>query len=245
MYGSKATRGRLVNLGNAMGHPSFVMSNSFTNQTLAQIELFTNPGKYEKKVYVLPKHLDEKVARLHLETIGVKLTKLNDKQARSVGPHRCVHVEQRFEAAPRERSPQIPQARPAARLVEHDELDAVESAQQRVLGFADDPREPCGRPGRLQRSDHGDGMTSVADGRKPEHTDGGRRTGERQRRFNHCRLRAVVAAAGPFGRLRMVHDRSQATDGGCTNLGRSPAVVPLGAHNWCEIGCRRGLETAR
>ena len=65
------SEGRLVNLGNAMGHPSFVMSASFTNQTLAQIELFTNPGKYQKKVYTLPKQLDEKVARLHLAKIGV------------------------------------------------------------------------------------------------------------------------------------------------------------------------------
>ena len=65
-----------MNLGNAMGHPSFVMSASFTNQTLAQIELCTNQGKYEKKVYTLPKHLDEKVARLHLDKIGVKLTTL-------------------------------------------------------------------------------------------------------------------------------------------------------------------------
>ena len=75
------SEGRLVNLGNAMGHPSFVMSASFTNQTLAQIELFTNPGKYEKNVYVLPKQLDEKVARLHLGKIGAKLTELNKKQA--------------------------------------------------------------------------------------------------------------------------------------------------------------------
>ncbi|HEY0107443.1 MAG TPA: adenosylhomocysteinase [Rhizomicrobium sp.] len=75
------SQGRLVNLGNAMGHPSFVMSASFTNQTLAQIEIFANPGKYEKKVYTLPKHLDEKVARLHLEKIGVKLTVLSDKQS--------------------------------------------------------------------------------------------------------------------------------------------------------------------
>ena len=75
------SEGRLVNLGNAMGHPSFVMSASFTNQTLAQIELFTNPGKYEKKVYVLPKALDEKVARLHLGKIGAKLTELSKKQA--------------------------------------------------------------------------------------------------------------------------------------------------------------------
>ena len=75
------SEGRLVNLGNAMGHPSFVMSASFTNQTLAQMELFGNPGKYQKKVYVLPKQLDEKVARLHLEKIGVKLTKLTDKQS--------------------------------------------------------------------------------------------------------------------------------------------------------------------
>ncbi|HEX2787944.1 MAG TPA: adenosylhomocysteinase [Ignavibacteria bacterium] len=73
--------GRLVNLGCAMGHPSFVMSNSFTNQVLAQIELWQNSEKYENKVYVLPKHLDEKVARLHLEKIGVKLEKLTPQQA--------------------------------------------------------------------------------------------------------------------------------------------------------------------
>jgi adenosylhomocysteinase len=79
------SEGRLVNLGNAMGHPSFVMSSSFTNQTLAQIELYTNPGKYEKKVYTLPKYLDEKVARLHLEKIGVKLTKLRPDQASYIG----------------------------------------------------------------------------------------------------------------------------------------------------------------
>src|ERR1700731_380473 len=79
------SEGRLVNLGNAMGHPSFVMSSSFTNQVLAQIELWTNPGKYQKKVYTLPKQLDEKVARLHLDKIGVKLTKLTDKQASYIG----------------------------------------------------------------------------------------------------------------------------------------------------------------
>ncbi len=79
------SEGRLVNLGNAMGHPSFVMSSSFTNQTLAQIELWTNPGKYQNKVYTLPKKLDEKVARLHLEKIGVKLTKLSDKQSTYIG----------------------------------------------------------------------------------------------------------------------------------------------------------------
>jgi adenosylhomocysteinase len=79
------SEGRLVNLGNAMGHPSFVMSNSFTNQTLAQIELWTNPGKYEKKVYTLPKQLDEKVARLHLDKIGVKLTRLSQKQSAYIG----------------------------------------------------------------------------------------------------------------------------------------------------------------
>jgi adenosylhomocysteinase len=79
------SEGRLVNLGNAMGHPSFVMSASFTNQTLAQIELWANPGKYEKKVYTLPKQLDEKVARLHLAKIGVKLTELSKKQADYIG----------------------------------------------------------------------------------------------------------------------------------------------------------------
>lgn len=77
--------GRLVNLGCATGHPSFVMSNSFSNQVLAQIELWHNHKNYENKVYVLPKHLDEKVARLHLEKIGVKLTKLSKKQADYIG----------------------------------------------------------------------------------------------------------------------------------------------------------------
>ncbi|WP_409965490.1 Adenosylhomocysteinase [Mycovorax composti] len=77
--------GRLVNLGCATGHPSFVMSNSFTNQTLAQIELWNNHSKYENKVYVLPKHLDEKVARLHLAKIGVELDVLSDKQAAYLG----------------------------------------------------------------------------------------------------------------------------------------------------------------
>lgn len=79
------SEGRLVNLGNAMGHPSFVMSASFTNQTLAQIELWTKQGKYEKKVYTLPKALDEKVAALHLDQIGVKLTKLTGEQAKYLG----------------------------------------------------------------------------------------------------------------------------------------------------------------
>ncbi len=77
--------GRLVNLGCATGHPSFVMSNSFTNQVLAQIELWQNPGKYENKVYVLPKILDEKVARLHLKKLGAKLTKLTKAQAEYIG----------------------------------------------------------------------------------------------------------------------------------------------------------------
>jgi adenosylhomocysteinase len=77
--------GRLVNLGCAMGHPSFVMSNSFTNQTLAQLELWTNVGKYENKVYMLPKHLDEKVARLHLKKIGVELEVLSPEQAKYIG----------------------------------------------------------------------------------------------------------------------------------------------------------------
>jgi adenosylhomocysteinase len=77
--------GRLVNLGCATGHPSFVMSNSFTNQTLAQLELWTNTGKYENKVYTLPKHLDEKVARLHLAKIGVELDVLEQYQAEYIG----------------------------------------------------------------------------------------------------------------------------------------------------------------
>ena len=79
------SKGRLVNLGNATGHPSFVMSSSFTNQVLAQIELWTKSDQYKNDVYVLPKHLDEMVARLHLDKLGVKLTKLNDKQAAYIG----------------------------------------------------------------------------------------------------------------------------------------------------------------
>ncbi|MCF5919757.1 adenosylhomocysteinase, partial [Xanthomonas perforans] len=77
--------GRLVNLGCATGHPSFVMSNSFANQTLAQIDLWEKRDTYEKKVYILPKHLDEEVARLHLEKIGVKLTTLTKDQADYLG----------------------------------------------------------------------------------------------------------------------------------------------------------------
>jgi adenosylhomocysteinase len=79
------SEGRLLNLGNATGHPSFVMSNSFTNQTIAQIELFTKNDEYERRVYVLPKHLDEKVARLHLDALGVKLTELSEEQAAYIG----------------------------------------------------------------------------------------------------------------------------------------------------------------
>jgi adenosylhomocysteinase len=79
------SEGRLLNLGNATGHPSFVMSNSFTNQTIAQIELFSKNDEYEKRVYVLPKHLDEKVARLHLNALGVKLTELSSEQAVYIG----------------------------------------------------------------------------------------------------------------------------------------------------------------
>jgi len=79
------SEGRLLNLGNATGHPSFVMSASFTNQVLGQIELFTKQGEYKNEVYVLPKHLDEKVARLHLEKLGVRLTELTDVQADYIG----------------------------------------------------------------------------------------------------------------------------------------------------------------
>jgi len=79
------SEGRLLNLGNATGHPSFVMSASFTNQTLAQIELWTKPGVYKNEVYVLPKHLDEKVARLHLDKLGAKLTELSGEQAAYIG----------------------------------------------------------------------------------------------------------------------------------------------------------------
>ena len=86
------SEGRLLNLGNATGHPSFVMSNSFSNQVIAQIELFTKTQDYARQVYVLPKHLDEKVARLHLDALGVKLTQLSKDQAEYIG----VHVEGPF-----------------------------------------------------------------------------------------------------------------------------------------------------
>ena len=79
------SEGRLLNLGNATGHPSFVMSNSFTNQVIAQIELFGKNDEYEKRVYILPKHLDEKVARLHLDALGIRLTELSDEQAAYLG----------------------------------------------------------------------------------------------------------------------------------------------------------------
>jgi adenosylhomocysteinase len=79
------SEGRLLNLGNATGHPSFVMSNSFTNQVIAQVELFARNEEYRKQVYVLPKHLDEKVARLHLDALGVSLTELTPDQAAYIG----------------------------------------------------------------------------------------------------------------------------------------------------------------
>nr|BFE72050.1 hypothetical protein GCM10020092_053510 [Actinoplanes digitatis] len=79
------SEGRLLNLGNATGHPSFVMSNSFSNQTIAQIELFTRTDEYPVGVYVLPKHLDEKVARLHLGALGARLTDLTKEQAAYLG----------------------------------------------------------------------------------------------------------------------------------------------------------------
>ena len=90
------SEGRLLNLGNATGHPSFVMSNSFSNQTIAQIELFTKNDEYAKQVYVLPKHLDEKVARLHLGALGVNLTELTPDQAAYIdvpvdGPYKSDH----------------------------------------------------------------------------------------------------------------------------------------------------------
>jgi adenosylhomocysteinase len=88
------SEGRLLNLGNATGHPSFVMSNSFTNQVMAQIELYTKPNDYPIGVYVLPKHLDEKVARLHLDALGVRLTTLSKDQAAYIG----VPVEGPFKA---------------------------------------------------------------------------------------------------------------------------------------------------
>jgi len=81
------SEGRLLNLGNATGHPSFVMSNSFSNQVIAQLELFTKEDQYERQVYVLPKHLDEKVARLHLDALGVRLTQLTKEQAEYIGVH--------------------------------------------------------------------------------------------------------------------------------------------------------------
>jgi adenosylhomocysteinase len=89
-------QGRLVNLGCGTGHPSFVMSNSFTNQTLAQIELWAKGDKYDNNVFILPKHLDEKVARLHLEKIGVRLTTLTQEQADYInvdvnGPYKQDH----------------------------------------------------------------------------------------------------------------------------------------------------------
>ncbi|PZS13091.1 MAG: adenosylhomocysteinase, partial [Solirubrobacterales bacterium] len=90
------SEGRLLNLGNATGHPSFVMSNSFTNQVIAQIELFGHEDVYEKRVYTLPKHLDEKVARLHLDALGARLTELTPAQAAylgvpSEGPYKSDH----------------------------------------------------------------------------------------------------------------------------------------------------------
>src|SRR3979490_2463550 len=90
------SEGRLLNLGNATGHPSFVMSNSFSNQVLAQIEIYTRHANYENKVYVLPKHLDEKIARVHVEALGAHLTKMSPEQSAYVnvpieGPYKSDH----------------------------------------------------------------------------------------------------------------------------------------------------------
>jgi adenosylhomocysteinase len=90
------SEGRLLNLGNAAGHPSFVMSNSFSNQTIAQVELFTKYKEYDNEVYVLPKNLDEKVAKIHLEALGGELTKLTKEQAEYIdvdveGPYKPEH----------------------------------------------------------------------------------------------------------------------------------------------------------
>ena len=103
-------KGRLVNLGCATGHPSFVMSASFTNQVLAQIELFTNHGQYDNKVYVLPKHLDEKVAALHLDRLGVKLTALSAALANYLNPSPLWPIQAR--ALPVLRLPSVVNRRP-------------------------------------------------------------------------------------------------------------------------------------
>ena len=126
------SEGRLLNLGNATGHPSFVMSNSFSNQTIAQIELFTKNDEYERRVYVLPKHLDEKVARLHLDALGVRLTELTAEQAAYLGSRR----------GPVQARP-LPLLTPAvagaAALAKHATLP--------LLPSADESDGPCGGPG--------------------------------------------------------------------------------------------------
>ena len=128
--------GRLLNLGCATGHPSFVMSNSFTNQTMAQIELFTKPGSYAEGVYVLPKHLDEKVARLHLEALGVHLTKLSPEQAVYIG----VPVRVRTSRTPTATDPRAVPPPPATR--------------PRYKSPREDPRVPRGGDVAARQHDH-------------------------------------------------------------------------------------------
>ena len=120
--------GRLLNLGCATGHPSFVMSNSFTNQVIAQIELFTHTDFYERKVYMLPKHLDEKVARLHLDKLGVKLTVLTEEQA---------DVHRRAGRGP-------VQARPLPLLIRYRSLGSLHGRSVRVRPCRTE-RAGCGR----------------------------------------------------------------------------------------------------
>ena len=121
------SEGRLLNLGNATGHPSFVMSNSFSNQVLAQIELFTQHDNYENKVYVLPKHLDEKIARLHVEALGAHLTTLRPEQAEYVNVAGRAARTSRTTTATR---PQAPAVNPIALL------------QKRATGLAGEPVPP-------------------------------------------------------------------------------------------------------
>ena len=185
------SEGRLVNLGNAMGHPSFVMSASFTNQTLAQIELFANnkDGKYKKEVYVLPKTLDEKVARLHLAKIGVKLTELRKDQADYIGVPQAGPVQER--SLPVLKPLTALQPRPDRLAWRHDE-DRVTPRRARLA-------EKCagnGDFGAVARPDAGCRFSASAGIRRPRRNK--RSTQTALRKLGAARLRQLVERARPI-----------------------------------------------
>ena len=221
------SEGRLLNLGNATGHPSFVMSNSFTNQVIAQIELFTKNDEYEKKVYVLPKHLDEKVARLHLDALGVKLTELSPEQAAYIGvPGRGPVQGGALPATSRRRRP-----RPASRRGRPAQMPVVRSirerfAKERPLEGLTGRRVPArhgrdGEPRPRARGGRGGGRAVRAS--NPLSTAGRRRRGARRaRRARAARTRRPAHRGGARSRSRTPRSTTAATSSRAARRRASP-----------------------